>query len=168
MSYLAVENDRRIYFEHHTGTGRAVVLLHGWGANTRCWDTVAPALRAAGHEVVLIDLRACGKSDKDFDDVSIDSDAADVVAVVDHLSLQAPVINGWSFGGAVATAAVAKLGDRAGGLVLTGRVAALHRDRRLAARRHRRRRRAGPRQCCCQSGRHLPRCGTGRVLRTTE
>lgn len=120
MSYLAVENDRRIYFEHHAGSGRPVVLVHGWAATSRCWDTTAPALLAAGHEVVLLDLRACGLSDNDFDDVSIAALAADVVALCDRLALTAPVINGWSLGGAVATAAVAALGDRAGGLVLTG------------------------------------------------
>ena len=103
MSYLAVENDRRIYFEHHRGDARPIVLIHGWGANTRCWDTTAPALKAEGHEVVLVDLRACGRSDKDFEDVSIAALADDVVKVVEHLGLESPVINGWSLGGAVAT-----------------------------------------------------------------
>lgn len=120
MNHLATEQDRKIYYEHHAGDGRPVVLVHGWGANTRCWDTTLPALLAAGHEVVSLDLRACGRSDKDFADVSIDAMAGDVVQLVDHLGLVEPVINGWSLGGGVATAAVAKLGDRAGGLVLTG------------------------------------------------
>ncbi|MCZ0912341.1 alpha/beta hydrolase [Gordonia amicalis] len=120
MSYLAVENDRRIYFEHHRGDERPIVLIHGWGANTRCWDTTAPALKAAGHEVVLVDLRACGRSDKDFEDATIAALADDVVKVVEHLGLSSPVINGWSLGGAVATAAAAALGSRAGGLALTG------------------------------------------------
>lgn len=120
MGYLAVENDKRIYFEHHAGEGRPIVLVHGWGANTRCWDTTAPALRAAGHEVVLVDLRACGRSDKDFDDVSIATLGADVAKLAEHLNLDNPVINGWSLGGGVATEAVAALGEKAGGLVLTG------------------------------------------------
>lgn len=120
MNYLATEGDRRIYFEHHVGDKRAVVLVHGWGANTRCWDTTLPALVAAGHEVVTVDLRACGRSDKDFTDVSIAALADDVVRLVGHLGLTAPVINGWSLGGGVATAAVARLGAQAGGLVLTG------------------------------------------------
>lgn len=120
MGYLSVENDKRIYFEHHAGDGRAIVLVHGWGANTRCWDTIAPALRAAGHEVVLVDLRASGKSDKDFDDVSIKTLGADVAALSEHLNLKSPIINGWSLGGGVATEAVAALGSKAGGLVLTG------------------------------------------------
>ncbi len=120
MGYLPVENDRSIYFEHHRGSGRPIVLVHGWGANARAWDTTLPALLAHGNEVVTIDLRCCGRSDKDFDDVSIAALGEDVVRLVDHLGLDRPVINGWSLGGAVATVAVAQLGDRASGLVLTG------------------------------------------------
>ncbi len=120
MGFLPVENDRSIYFEHHRGDGRPIVLIHGWGATTRAWDTTLPALRANGNEVVTVDLRCCGRSDKDFDDVSIEALASDIVRLVDHLDLDRPVINGWSLGGAVATAAVAQLGERASALVLTG------------------------------------------------
>lgn len=120
MAHLDVEGTRRIYFEHHHGSGRPVVLVHGWGATARCWDTVAPALRAEGHEVVLVDLRCCGRSDNDFDDVSIAALGADVARLCAHLGLDHPVVNGWSLGGAVAVDAVARLGSAAGGLVLTG------------------------------------------------
>ena len=76
--YLATEQDRSIYFEHHAvRAGRSCSSTAG--VRTRCWDTTAPALSAAGHEVVSLDLRACGRSDKDFDDVSIDALAGDVV-----------------------------------------------------------------------------------------
>jgi alkanesulfonate monooxygenase SsuD/methylene tetrahydromethanopterin reductase-like flavin-dependent oxidoreductase (luciferase family)/pimeloyl-ACP methyl ester carboxylesterase len=120
MGFLPVENDRSIYFEHHRGEGRPIVLVHGWGATARAWDTTLPALLANGNEVVTVDLRCCGRSDKDFDDVTIAALASDIVRLVDHLGLDRPVVNGWSLGGAVATAAVAQLGDRASALVLTG------------------------------------------------
>lgn len=120
MGFLPVENDHSIYFEHHRGEGRPVVLIHGWGATARAWDTTLPALRANGNTVVTVDLRCCGRSDKDFDDVSIAALASDVVRLVDHLGLDEPVINGWSLGGAVATLVAAELGERASALVLTG------------------------------------------------
>jgi non-heme chloroperoxidase len=120
MAYLEVERDRRIYVEHHRGTGRPVVLVHGWGATGRCWDTVAPALWANGNEVVIIDQRTCGRSDNDFEDVSIAALGSDVANVCERLELREPVINGWSLGGAVATDAVARLGGNVSGLVLTG------------------------------------------------
>lgn len=120
MAYLDVEGDRRIYFEHHRGSGRPVVLVHGWGVTARCWDTVAPALRANGNEVVLLDQRACGRSDKDFEDVSIGALGSDVAQLCERLGLREPVVNGWSLGGAVAVDAVARLGGNVSGLVLTG------------------------------------------------
>ena len=120
MAHLEVESTARIYLEHHPGAGRPVVLVHGWGVSARCWDTVAPALRAAGHPVTLVDLRCCGRADNDFADVSIAAMGADVARVCQELGLERPVINGWSLGGAVAVDAAARLGQELGGLVLTG------------------------------------------------
>jgi len=120
MAFLDVEDGKRVYYEHHAGSGRPVVLVHGWGVNAHCWDTTLPALLAAGHAVVLIEHRGCGRSDKDFADTSIAAIAADVVALVAHLGLRKPVLNGWSLGGAVVTEAAKRLGDDIGGLVLTG------------------------------------------------
>ena len=120
MATLAVESERSIYYEHHAGSKRPVVLVHGWGMSCRIWDTVLPALLAADHEVVAFDHRACGSSDKDFADTSIAANATDVIALVEHLWRDRPVRNGWSLGVAVVAEAAPKLGDQLGGLVLTG------------------------------------------------
>ena len=119
MAYLTVDGVKQIYYEHYRGSGRPVVLVHGWGMSVRVWDTVLPALLGAGHEVVSLDHRACGRSDKDFDTVSIDAIGSDVARLVNELSLDGVVLNGWSLGGAVVVDAAAKLQD-VGGLVLTG------------------------------------------------
>ena len=67
------------------------------------------------------DIRGFAPAPGTVDKLEVGSQSReDVVRLVDHLSLDRPVINGWSLGGAVATAAVAKLGERASGLVLTG------------------------------------------------
>jgi pimeloyl-ACP methyl ester carboxylesterase len=120
MAYLSVDGDRRIYYERHRGGGRPVVLVHGWGMSARCWDTTLLDLVDNGNDVLLLDERCCGHSDKDFDDVSVDAIARDVVALADAAGYDGVVVNGWSFGGAVAAAAASLLGDRLGGLVLTG------------------------------------------------
>ena len=119
MPDLAVEGDRQIYYEHYRGSGRPVVLIHGWAMGARCWDTTVAALIAHGHAVVAYDQRCCAQSDKDFADVSVDANGSDVVKLVDALGLERPVLNGWSFGGAVAMDAATKLGDNISGLVLT-------------------------------------------------
>lgn len=118
MAFLD-RDQRRLYFEHHANPGRAVVLVHGWAATSDCWDVTVAALLAAGHEVVLVDLRAHGRSDRDFADVTVAALASDVVALVRTLGLDRPVLNGWSTGGPVAVAAAAELGDEISGLVLT-------------------------------------------------
>lgn len=119
MAHLAVDGDRRIYYERYSGSGRPVVLVHGWGMSVRLWDLTLPTLLEAGHQVVALDHRGCGSSDKDFDDMSIGAIGSDVVLLVEELGLDGVVLNGWSLGGAVVVDAAAKLGDRLGGLVLT-------------------------------------------------
>lgn len=119
MAFLNRDNDRHIYFEDHAGAGRPFLLIHGWAMSGRAWDTTLAALQARGHRVVTFDQRGCGLSDKDFADVSIAALAGDAVALADYLGLDGVVLNGWSLGGAVATAAADALGPRCAGLILT-------------------------------------------------
>jgi len=123
LAYLAVESGRRIYFEHYSGRNPTVVLSHGWGMGCRVWDNTVACLQDAGYAVVSYDHRGCGRSDKDFADVSIAALGDDVVALCEHLSLGRVILNGWSLGGAVVTDAAAKLGTSLAGLVLTAAAA---------------------------------------------
>lgn len=120
MPRLAVENDRQLHYEYHEGARRPVVLIHGWGANTRAWDTVTAALTDAGHAVLCYDQRACGQSDKDFRANDVALGIGDAVRLIDHVGLDAVVLNGWSLGGAIAVGAAHALGARCAGVVLTG------------------------------------------------
>jgi pimeloyl-[acyl-carrier protein] methyl ester esterase len=119
MAYLSVDGERRVYYEHYFAGRITVVLAHGWGMSCRVWDGTIARLQDAGVGVVAYDQRGCGRSDKDFLDVSIEALGGDLVALCDHLALVAPVLNGWSLGGAVAIDAAARLGPRLAGLVLT-------------------------------------------------
>ena len=76
MARLAVDGTKSIYFEDLGGAGRALIMVHGWGMDNRCWDGVILPLLAAGHRVITMDHRGCGRSDHDFADVSIAANAA--------------------------------------------------------------------------------------------
>lgn len=119
MAFLEVAEGNKVYYEHYAGDGTPVVLIHCWGGTSHMWNMAIGALTKAGHEVVALDHRACGGSDKDFSDTSIGAIASDVVALVEKLGLTRPVINGWSLGGAVALEAASRLGENVSGLVLT-------------------------------------------------
>lgn len=120
MPRLAVENDRTLYYEFHRGSGRPVVLIHGWGANCRVWDTVTAALSDAGHAVLCYDQRGCGQSDKDFQANDVSIGIRDALQLIEHVGLDGAVVNGWSLGGAIAVGAAHGLGARCAGVVLTG------------------------------------------------
>jgi non-heme chloroperoxidase len=120
MSRLEVTPGKSVYYEHYAGAGPAIVLVHGWGMGVRIWDLNLPALLDACHEVVALDHRCCGRSDKDFDEVSTSDIASDVVKLIDETGLSEPVVLGWSFGAAVVAEVAITLGSALGGIVLVG------------------------------------------------
>jgi pimeloyl-ACP methyl ester carboxylesterase len=119
MAYLDTGNGKHIYYEDYGSGDSAVVLVHGWGMGLRMWDYTLPALVQAGHRVVAIDHRGCGRSDKVFGDFGIEAIASDVVLLVKELGLRHVVLNGWSLGGAVVVSAATQLGETCSGLFLT-------------------------------------------------
>ena len=119
MPKLNVENGKEIYYEDHGAGDTALLLIHGWGMSLRTWDYSLQALVNEGLRVVLLDHRCCGASDKDFQDRGISAIADDVVGIVQELNLAKVVVNGWSLGGAVATASAERLGEICSGLALT-------------------------------------------------
>jgi pimeloyl-[acyl-carrier protein] methyl ester esterase len=123
MSELNTPCGRRVYFEDYGAQdpeALTLLLIHGWGMSSRCWDPILPNLCDAGLRIVALDHRGCGQSDKTFDDMSIGAIASDVDRLVSQLGLKRVILNGWSLGGAVAVAAATLLGDRCAGLALTG------------------------------------------------
>ena len=120
MSYLAVKEGQLFYELHGKASSPTVMLVHGFGMAGVVWEQNVLALTAAGYSVVTFDQRCCGKSDKNFTDVSISAMGDDIVALCDELGLSSVILNGWSLGGALVVDAASKLGGRLKGLILTG------------------------------------------------
>lgn len=81
------------------------VLVHGAWHGGWCWDRVAPALRAAGHEVHAPTLT--GLSERAHllsPQVGLDTHAEDIVRLLDVLRLRDVVLVGHSYAGQVVTA----------------------------------------------------------------
>lgn len=84
------------------GSGAPVVLLHGGLGNGEDWGNQVSALVEAGYRVVLIDTRGHGRSTRDARLFTYELLAADVLAVMDGLSIYSVALAGWSDGAIVA------------------------------------------------------------------
>jgi non-heme chloroperoxidase len=111
-----------LYYEDH-GSGRPVVLIHGWPLSGRSWEKQVPALVEAGHRVVTYDRRGFGSSSQPWGGYDYDTFAADLHALLEHLDLKDVTLVGFSMGGGEVVRYVAKHGKaRVSRAVLAGAV----------------------------------------------
>jgi pimeloyl-ACP methyl ester carboxylesterase len=105
--------------------GELVVLLHGFPQTPSAWREVQPQLGAAGLRVVAPALRGYspGARPDRTDAYGIESVAADVVALIDHLGAERAHVVGHDWGGAAAWYLGAEHPDR---LVSTTSVSTPH------------------------------------------
>lgn len=99
------------------GGGSPVLILHGLAGRASEWSEVASDL-SRRHNVVALDLRGHGGSDKPPDDLARRSFAADVVGVLEMLDLGPVCLLGHSFGGDIALMVAATRPDLLSGLVV--------------------------------------------------
>jgi pimeloyl-ACP methyl ester carboxylesterase len=81
------------------GSGKPVVLIHGWPLNADSWEHQAHHLARAGHRVVAYDRRGFGRSEQPWDGYTYDTMADDLASVIDTLGLEDAAIVGFSMGG---------------------------------------------------------------------
>jgi pimeloyl-ACP methyl ester carboxylesterase len=93
-----------------------LLLVHGLASNARLWDGVGDALAARGFPNVAVDLRGHGLSDKPDDGYDFATVTADLVAVIDSLGLDRPIVAGQSWGGNVVLELAVRHADRVRGV----------------------------------------------------
>lgn len=110
-----------------------LVLLHGGpGSDHSVFRPFAAALAGVA-QVVYLDQRGCGRSDRSEPSRwNLATWADDVRAVCDALAIERPVVLGFSFGGIVAQAYATRHPDHPGKLILASTPARLRLDRMLA------------------------------------
>ena len=92
------------------GTGRPVVLIHGWPLSGRSWENQIPALVEAGYRVITYDRRGFGASSQPWNGYDYDTFAADLNTLIEYLDLREATLVGFSMGGGEVARYVATYG----------------------------------------------------------
>lgn len=118
---------REIYYEsggtrlfaRSWGSGPALVLLHGGGfGDHSSFGSLVPEMSDAC-QLIACDIRGWGSSvSRTPADHTWAQYAADVVALLDHLDIEAAVVGGYSLGAGIALAAALRHPERVAGLFL--------------------------------------------------
>jgi pimeloyl-ACP methyl ester carboxylesterase len=91
--------DTDLHVDDTGGSGRPVVLIHGWPLSGESWKKQVPAFEAAGYRVITYDRRGFGRSDKPLTGYDYDTFASDLDAVLTELDLRDVTLVGFSMGG---------------------------------------------------------------------
>jgi len=115
MSKTRINNIDLAYDD--TGSGPAVVLIHGYPFNRSMWAEQVSAL-ADSYRVVTLDLRGHGESESSTGASTMKLMAQDVAALMDELQIDRAVIGGLSMGGYVTLAFYQLFAERVEKLLL--------------------------------------------------
>lgn len=114
MPYINVgqENSGAIdlYYEDH-GSGRPVVLIHGFPLSGRAWEKQVPVLMDAGYRVITYDRRGFGQSSQPTIGYDYDTFAEDLNNIMTKLDLRDAVLVGHSMGTGEVTRYLSKYGS---------------------------------------------------------
>lgn len=114
MPYVEVATQNQqpveLYYEIQ-GTGKPVLLIHGWPLSGRAWESQLTALVEAGYQVITYDRRGFGKSSQPWNGYDYDTLAQDLKALMDELDLTNATIVGFSMGGGEVARYLGKYGS---------------------------------------------------------
>ncbi len=114
MPYVNVgkENSAEInlYYEDH-GTGKPVVLIHGYPLNGQSWEKQLPVLLEGGYRVITYDRRGFGQSSQPTSGYDYDTFAEDLNKIIAQLDLDDIALVGFSMGGGEVARYLGKYGS---------------------------------------------------------
>ncbi len=115
MNFITVGKENstpiHLYYEDH-GSGKPVVLIHGWPLSGRSWEKQVPALLEAGYRVITYDRRGFGESSKPATGYDYDTLADDLNTLMTTLDLKDAAIAGFSMGGGEVARCLGKHGSK--------------------------------------------------------
>jgi len=100
-----------LYYNDH-GSGKPVVLIHGWPLNGASWEKQTLALIDSGHRVISYDRRGFGKSSRPAVGYDYDTFADDLHKLINKLGLHEFTLVGFSMGGGEVARYIGRYGTK--------------------------------------------------------
>jgi pimeloyl-ACP methyl ester carboxylesterase len=94
---ITTPDGTHIYYEE-SGTGKPILLIHGWQCSGRFFKQNVAVLSQYGR-VITPDLRGHGRSSKGTAGLTLEQYAADIRCLIETLDLRDITMAGWSMGG---------------------------------------------------------------------
>jgi non-heme chloroperoxidase len=98
MSTITTGDGTRIYYKDW-GSGKPVVLSHGWPLSSDSWEAQMLFLASNGYRCIAHDRRGHGRSTQTWDGNNMDTYADDLAALIVALDLREATLVGFSTGG---------------------------------------------------------------------
>ena len=100
IEHLQIKANGASFHAARAGTGKPLLLLHGWPEFWLTWEPIMTSL-ADRYSLIAPDLRGFGDSDKPDGAYGPDQHAADMLALMDALGIELAGVVGHDVGGAV-------------------------------------------------------------------
>ena len=98
MPYLTMTDKTELYVKDW-GSGRPVILLHGWPLSSDSWDDQAMAIADAGYRAISYDRRGFGRSSQPWSGYDYNTLADDLASVIEQTGAKDATLVGFSMGG---------------------------------------------------------------------
>ncbi|MDZ4762688.1 MAG: alpha/beta fold hydrolase, partial [Alphaproteobacteria bacterium] len=98
MAHVTARDGTKLHVKDW-GSGRPVILMHGWPLSADSWDDGAMAIAEAGMRAIAYDRRGFGRSDQPWSGYDYDTLADDLADVIEGTGAQDAAIVGFSMGG---------------------------------------------------------------------
>src|SRR5918912_1439090 len=98
MPYVTAADGASIFYKDW-GSGRPVVLSHGWPLNSDSWEAQQLFLASNGYRAIAHDRRGHGRSSQTWTGNDMDTYADDLASLVEALALTNAIHVGHSTGG---------------------------------------------------------------------
>src|SRR6201994_787317 len=115
IEHARISANGAMFHVARTGTGKPLLLLHGWPEFWLTWEPVMTRL-APRHTLIAPDLRALGASDKPDGAYGPDQHPSDMLALMDALGIARFGVAGHDVGGAVMQPLARRASERLSGL----------------------------------------------------